>query len=115
MHGDKHPLQLFQSQTLPDLIDKASKEFDQVIIDTAPIIPVSDAILVAKYCQLKLFVVSTEKDTIRILRRAIGKASAHGIEMDGVILNHQRKDMTGESAYAYYADDKNSAETLIPV
>ena len=99
-----HPLELFQSQRFQDLLNYARRDFDQVIIDTPPILPVADSILIAKHCDTKLFVVSAAKDTFADVKQAIKKARANGIEIDGFVLNHRKPLLPyGSQSYLRYA------------
>ena len=85
----RHPTELFQSQSFQNLLKQAREEFDQVIIDTPPILPVTDAILITQHCDVKLFVVSVAKDTLADVKQAVRKARNHGINIDGLVLNYQ--------------------------
>ncbi|EKD72254.1 MAG: EpsC, partial [uncultured bacterium] len=60
----EHPLKLFQNTFFANVLSQMKADFDQVIIDTPPILPVSDAVLIALQCDIKLFVVSAGIDTI---------------------------------------------------
>lgn len=104
-----HPIHLFQSARFEDLIQKVKNEFDQIIIDTPPIIPVTDSVLIAQHCDIKLFVVSAAKDTISDVKQAIKKSRAHGISIDGLILNHRKPLQPYGAKYNYrYAYATNS-------
>lgn len=84
-----HPLMLLQSEMFKNFIAKVKSEFDQVIIDTPAILPVSDSLLIAKYCDTKLLVVSAGIDTIKDVKEAIKKAKVHEVLLNGIILNHR--------------------------
>src|SRR3990167_2221705 len=100
----QHPIGLFESQRFQDLIAKVRQEFDQVIIDTPPILSVADSIVIAKHCDIKLFVVSAGKDLISDVRQAVKKARSHGIQISGFVLNHRRSLLTyGANSYYRYA------------
>ena len=99
-----HPIQLFQNQRFKDLIAKLKQEFDQVIIDTPPVIPVADSLLIAQYCDIKLFVVSAGKDTIDDVKQAFKKARTNGIEINSIVLNHRKSLVPyGSRYYQRYA------------
>ena len=87
---ERHPTELFQSPRFQALLKKVKEEFDQVIIDTPPILPVTDSILIAQHCDVKLFVVSAAKDTLMDVKQSIRKARAHGIEINGIVLNYRK-------------------------
>jgi tyrosine-protein kinase Etk/Wzc len=86
----KHPIELFKNTLFEALLQKVKQEFDQVIIDTPPVIPVIDSLLITKFCDIKLFVVNSSKDTITDVKQSIKKAHTHGIKINGFILNHRR-------------------------
>lgn len=85
---NKQPSELFQHTRLRDLIDRCKKDFDQVIIDTPPVLPVIDAVLISQHCDLKLFVVSADRDTLSDVKLAINKAQTHDITINGLVFNH---------------------------
>ena len=108
-----HPIQLFQSNRFQELIKKTKQDFDQVIIDTPPILPVIDSVLISKYCEIKLFVVSAGKDTIGDVKLAVKKARACHIEINGIVLNHS-KPLKNAARYEYrytYGDVNTSSAT----
>ena len=98
----RHPIELLKSQRFFDLIQRTKKEFDQVIIDTPPILPVIDSILITKYCDTKLFVVGGSSDQLSNVKQAIKKIRAHGIDINGIVFNHRKPIARYGSKYAYY-------------
>lgn len=96
-----HPVQIFQNSKFTNLITKIKQEFDHVIIDTPPILSVIDSVLVAKQCDIKLFVIGAGKDSIDEVKKAVKKARAHQIEIDGIVLNHLKPDITKIAKYYY--------------
>lgn len=103
-----HPTELFQNTRFQQLIAKMEQKFDQIIIDTAPVVPVTDSILVAQHCNVKLFVVSAGKDTMDDVKQAIKKIHTHGIELNGIILNHIKPLNT----YGSYRIKRHTSEKL---
>ncbi|EKD71172.1 MAG: hypothetical protein ACD_46C00262G0021 [uncultured bacterium] len=99
----RHPIELLKSSRVNDLIQRARSEFDQVIVDTSPILPVIDAILITQYCDTKLFVVGGSSDQFDEVKQAVKKAQAHGINIDGFVFNHCKPIARyGAKKYAYY-------------
>ncbi|HLB41636.1 MAG TPA: polysaccharide biosynthesis tyrosine autokinase [Gammaproteobacteria bacterium] len=98
----RHPIELLKSQRFCDLIQQAKGEFDQVIIDTPPVLPVIDAILITRYSDINLFVVGGLSDQLDDVRQAVKKIRAHGIEIDGIVFNHRSPMARYGSKYAYY-------------
>lgn len=98
----RHPIELLKSPLFLELVQKTKNEYDQVIIDTPPILPVIDAVLISQHCDTKLFVVSGSSDQLDDVRHAIKKAQAHGIEIDGIVFNHRKPIARYGSKYTYY-------------
>ena len=55
--GTTDPTELLLDEKLNDLFRHLEKEFDYIIVDTAPVDPVADAYLLSEYCDMTLFVV----------------------------------------------------------
>ena len=106
---DSHPIQLFQSERFKDLIQKLKQDFEQIILDTPPVIPVTDSIIIAQYCDVKLFVIGAGRDTIDDVKQAIKKVQSHQIQVDGFVLNHRKSLVPYGSRYYQrygYGDSK---------
>lgn len=102
-----HPLKLFQSPRFQDLIKQAKDEFEQILIDTPPILPVTDSVLIASHCDTKLFIVSGRGgDKIGDVKQAIKKAHAHGIEIHSLVLNYRKSPLSHGHAYYRYGYDR---------
>ncbi len=55
--GTTDPTELLLDEKLNDLFHHLEKEFDYIIVDTAPVDPVADAYLLSEYCDMTLFVI----------------------------------------------------------
>ncbi len=99
-----HPIELFENPRYHQFLEALKQDFAQIIIDTPPVLAVSDAILIAQKCDTKLFVVTAGRDTIRDIKQAIRKSHAHGIEINGIVFNHLKTISSyGSSASYQYA------------
>ncbi|HLB41757.1 MAG TPA: polysaccharide biosynthesis tyrosine autokinase [Gammaproteobacteria bacterium] len=98
----RHPIELLKNPRFCDLIQRTKNEFDQIIIDTPPVLPVIDAILITRYCDTRLFVVGGLSDQLEDVKQAVKKVRAHGIDIDGIIFNHRTPMARYGSKYAYY-------------
>ncbi|HSH41806.1 MAG TPA: polysaccharide biosynthesis tyrosine autokinase [Arenicellales bacterium] len=96
-----NPLELLSSQTLARTIASLKKKFSHIIIDTAPILPVSDAIVLGHIADSLLLVVQAERTTIKMARDALKRLDTAAIRPMGVVLTqvHVRRS-------AYYYDGK---------
>jgi succinoglycan biosynthesis transport protein ExoP len=83
-----NPSELISSGVLPKLLDRLRAEYDRIVIDTAPVIAVSDALLVSPLADTILQVVHANK-TARIAVQRADKAltMAAGKPTSGIVLN----------------------------
>ena len=84
----KHPLELFRGQYLKKLLTFAREQYEQVIIDTAPILPVLDGALIGSVCDVILLIVSVGTDDLRSVKQSIKKIKNNGKEVNGIVMNN---------------------------
>lgn len=71
-----NPAELIETEYMKDFIFKARKEFDFIIIDTPPVAIVTDALLLAKYADINLFIVRqryTSCNTLELIEQLNNK------------------------------------------
>lgn len=86
---DKNPIEaiLLDSQRMKDLFSWARKEYDYIIVDTAPSLWRSDASLLSKQVDALLYVVQYAHATKEEIARGIQSISGESIHMLGYVLN----------------------------
>ncbi len=99
-----NPAELLGSQKMRDLVAEASRQFDRVIIDSPPLIPVTDATLLATVCDGVVLVVEESRTTRDLAvsgRKRLAEAKARVL---GVVLNKVdlQKDGYYYPYYHYY-------------
>ena len=112
-----NPAEMIMSEGMKDLIEELKKKYDYIILDTPPVGLVSDALELAQYCDVTLYIVRqnyTKKDMITLLNNRVkrGELSNASIILNG--LENKAKYGTGYGygygygAYAngYYEEDK---------
>jgi capsular exopolysaccharide synthesis family protein len=97
-----NPSELLSSHQFQRLLANLTEYFDWVIIDGPPVIPVTDACVLAHFVSGMLFVVGAERTTHQVARRAIDQLTAADAKIMGGILN--RADVARHSYYygTYY-------------
>lgn len=99
-----NPAELLGSQRMKELLEELKAQYDMVLIDTPPLLAVTDAQLLASYVDGVLLVLGSGK----VLRDHAKKAKAlldHvGANVVGAVLN--KKQMDSESYYYYYYGEK---------
>jgi succinoglycan biosynthesis transport protein ExoP len=78
---------LLYSPRLPELLQRFRREFDFVLIDTAPMLMVSDARLFAKSADAVVLVFRSGSTTRQSAQDAVERLSADGSALFGAILN----------------------------
>lgn len=106
-----NPAELLSSKNLGPFIANLHQDFDRIIVDTAPIIPVSDTLPIAKLCQTVLMVFRIGKTPRAALRRSLKVLRANRTEPVGVIANRLPRTRGARSQayyYSYYGGDHYS-------
>ncbi|MGH3369642.1 MAG: CpsD/CapB family tyrosine-protein kinase [Nocardioidaceae bacterium] len=96
-----NPSELLQSQAMRDLLERAKKEYDVIVIDTPPLLPVTDAALVAAQADGALVVVRHGSTTRDQLRHSIERLEAVDARALGVVLNMMPSRRGGRDTYGY--------------
>lgn len=82
-----NPADLLMSQRMRDILNELRTLFDFVVIDSPPIIAVSDAAVLSVLCDGVVLVFNGEKTTTPSARRATERLDKVGAHILGVILN----------------------------
>lgn len=91
---------VLNSQRMTDLIEEAKSRFDLVLIDSPPILGVSDASVLANEADLTMIVVQHRKLPRHMLMRVKQTVENVGGTVLGVVLNNV--DLRSDSQYQYY-------------
>ncbi|MGJ0190907.1 tyrosine-protein kinase Wzc [Pantoea sp. RRHST58] len=82
-----NPSELLMHRRMGELLDWASKNYDLVLIDTPPILAVTDASIIGKLAGTSLMVARFETNTAKEIDVSFKRFAQNGIEIKGVILN----------------------------
>ena len=97
-----NPSELLMSERFTQLIEWASKNYDLVLIDTPPILAVTDAAVVGRHAGTTLMVARYAVNTLKEVETSLSRFEQNGIEVKGVILNSIFRRATGYQDYGYY-------------
>ena len=95
-----NPSELLEQGRFSRLIEETRKAYDYVLIDTPPIINMSDAAIVAKQCDGAILVIESEAVSRRDAMKAKDQLMKSGCKLLGAVLN--KVDMTKEKYYSKY-------------
>ncbi|HBN6019370.1 TPA: polysaccharide biosynthesis tyrosine autokinase [Escherichia coli] len=106
-----NPAELLMHPRFETLLKKVSNEYDLVIIDTPPILVVTDAAIIGRYAGTTLLVARFEINTPKELMVSVKRFEQSGITIKGCILNGIVKKASsyygyGYSHYGYSYEDK---------
>lgn len=95
-----NPSELLMGVKLELLLKRVSDEYDVVIVDTPPVLAVTDAAIVGRYAGTVMLVARYEKSTLREVQDSLSRFQINGIEIKGLIFN--AIDTKGSSYYGGY-------------
>ena len=97
-----NPAEILAGPFFGQLVAEAARLFDRVVIDSAPILAVSDTLLMTPHVQTLCIVVRAAKTPRQAVRRALSLLAKSGIRPAGLVLNRLRRSR-GVGYYYYYA------------
>ncbi|OSI15928.1 tyrosine protein kinase [Neisseria dentiae] len=102
-HGPlpENPSELLLDGRLATLLSRARQRYDYVVIDTPPVLSVTDANIVGQQAGTTLLVARYNATSARELDISANRLAQSNIKVSGVILNGMRSE--GRSGYGYYA------------
>ncbi len=108
-----NPAELLGSLEMASVIDELAQHFDYVIIDSPPILPVTDSVILSRYVDGVVLVIRGASTPRRVIKDARDRLRAVGARFLGAILNDV--DVTAGDYYyynryyqAYYRSDEGS-------
>jgi len=96
-----NPPELLAGRNFKKFIERAKKEFDYVIVDTAPTILVTDTLLISEYADLSLFVVRLGFTDKRLIEFSKDLKKTKKLTNVAYVLNDVGLDRTKEYNYGY--------------
>jgi tyrosine-protein kinase Etk/Wzc len=97
-----NPSELLMHQNFARFIDEVGPAYDLVIIDTPPILAVTDAAVIGHHAGTSLLVARFGLNKQRELALAKQRFEHNGVELKGAIFNAVERRTSGYSTYAYY-------------
>lgn len=94
------PAELLMKPQLETLLTWASEHYDLVLLDTPPVLAVTDAAILGRFCGTSLLVVRFEENSVRQAEVSIRRFRQSGVEITGAVLNAVIKRPS-----SYYAAD----------
>ncbi len=107
-----NPSELLGMAKFAEMLQDLSSQYDHILIDTPPVLAVTDGIIISQYAGVNLVIARYAKTQMKELELTINRFEQAGVKVNGFILNDIQREAGGYGygynyAYAYKAD-KNS-------
>ena len=111
-----NPSELLSSNQFKNLLEQMSEKFDHVIIDTPPVLAVTDGIIISQYSGVNLVIARYAKTQMKELELTLNRFEQAGVKVNGFILNDIQRSSAGYGygygygynyAYAYKANKES--------
>ncbi|AVF92972.1 MULTISPECIES: polysaccharide biosynthesis tyrosine autokinase [Vibrio] len=96
-----NPSELLMHPRFKSFVDEMSAQYDLVIIDTPPVLAVTDPSIVGAIAGTTLMVARFDQTTLKEIEVAQGRFEQSGVEVKGVILNAVEKKASNSYGYGY--------------
>jgi capsular exopolysaccharide synthesis family protein len=106
------PTEMLSSQTMVDLLHHAGEVYTYVVLDSPPILSVTDGVLLSRQVDAVVLVVRHGKSSKHVVRRGRDLLVRSGAPMAGIVLN--AVDLNAPEYYGYYGYSGYSYSSLDP-
>ncbi len=104
------PTEMLSSEAMEKLVQRCSEIYTHVIIDSPPILSVTDGVILARDVDAVVMVVRHGKSSKHVVRRARDLLLRSGSQITGIVLN--AVDMSSPEYYGYYGYSGYSYSSL---
>lgn len=95
-----NPSELLMHERFDELLDNVNDEYDIVIVDTPPILAVTDAAIVGQHAATTLMVARYGVSSLKEVEHALLRFERNNVVVKGIVLN--AIEQTASNAYQYY-------------
>lgn len=97
-----NPSELLGSHQMRLLVEAARLDYDRIVIDTPPVLPVTDAVVASSYADIVILVIRAGHTTRAQAHTAVEALHAGSARFAGTVLNAYRPDATEKRVGTYY-------------
>lgn len=105
-----NPSELLGSEAMKILLDRLERSFDAVVIDAPPLLPVTDAAVLAQQVGGVVLVVGSSKIKAPDLQKSLAALDMVNANLLGVVLNLLPTKGSDAYSYSYYSYESTSAK-----
>ncbi len=98
------PSELLNSEKFNEILEELKEHYDYIILDTPPVNPVSDALVIAQKVDAVILIVRANVTSHDAFKKALKALNVLDVNVDGVIINGSDPRPRGyyKSKYSYY-------------
>lgn len=105
-----NPSELLGSEQMKNVLQRAKEQYDYVLIDTPPVMPVTDALIVSRFVDGMILVIASAEVKVEMARDVKNQLVNAGANILGVVLNKVRSEHHGYGyGYYYYYGSKEAS------
>ncbi|MCP0915040.1 polysaccharide biosynthesis tyrosine autokinase [Acinetobacter indicus] len=107
-----NPSELLSTTQFATMLNQLSEQYDHILIDTPPILAVTDGIIISQHAGVNLVIARYAKTQMKELELTINRFEQAGVQVNGIILNDIQRSSAGYGygynySYAYKANKDN--------
>ena len=98
-----NPSEILMSERFSDLLKKLSTDYEYVLVDTPPVLPVTDAAIIGRLAGTTLIVLKSAEHPMRAIEETVKRLRQGGVQVRGMIFNQvgARIGSYGYGSYGY--------------
>lgn len=96
-----NPAELLMHRRFGELVAWGNENYDIIIMDTPPVLAVTDAAIIGNYVGTTLLIVRFEQNTVKEIEVSIKRFEQSGVNVKGCILNGVVKKVSSYYSYGY--------------
>ncbi|EPJ9145281.1 polysaccharide biosynthesis tyrosine autokinase [Acinetobacter baumannii] len=95
-----NPSEILSSNQFKELLEQLQSQYDHIIIDTPPVLAVTDGIIISQYTRVNLIVARYAKSQMKELELTVNRFEQAGVKVNGFILNDIQR-ASADYGYGY--------------
>ncbi len=99
-----NPLDLITSKHLPKTLNTLTETFDHIIIDSPPVMAVSDALILSTYADGVIYIVKAESTPFPVVQDGVNRVRQANANIIGGVFNDVPHKKGGKNKFDYYSD-----------
>ena len=104
-----NPSELLGSERMQELLAEARAQYDYVLVDTPPVLPVTDALVIGRIVDAAILVIASGADKVEMAKDVKTQLVSAGVNILGVVLNKVRSEHSHGYGYYYYYGHKSAS------